>query len=62
MLITAEAYYQEEEDGLVTSRYRASVHVDYETCYGRDTGRALARNLYHQMMESIPKGGKQTCG
>ena len=64
MIISANAYYNEEDNAEVKCRLRASVNVCSELAESDDKARALARSLYQNLLFMIPseKGGKCLCG
>lgn len=59
MIITASAYYQEETEGVIKSRLRASIHVDSSNESTNQRAKSIARNLYKNMVVAIPMEGEQ---
>ncbi len=59
MIITASAYYQEEAEGEIKSRLRASIHVDSSNESTDRRAKSIARNLYSNMVVMIPREGNQ---
>lgn len=55
MIITASAYYQEEVEGIIKGRLRASVHIDSSNECTDKRAKSIARNLYKNMVIAIPE-------
>lgn len=56
MVINATAYYQEDDKEQVQCRIKATVHIESESSASDDLARAMARNMYQNMLMSIPNG------
>ncbi len=57
MMITANAFFQEENNGNVVESMRASIHVDSVTPVSDERAMAIAGNLFQNMARTVEKRG-----